>query len=42
MAVQWVNAAICPKEGVFDKSHDHQQGSGRRLVIEALYQLDPR
>ncbi len=28
-----------PHRGVFDKSHNHQASSARRLVIEAIYSL---
>jgi hypothetical protein len=34
-----MDAAPYPEEGVLDKSHNRQHSSGRRLVIEALYQL---
>jgi len=30
---------IQPRREVFDKSHNHQARSARRLVIEAVYQL---
>jgi hypothetical protein len=30
---------LCSARGVFDKSHNHEARSARRLVIEAVYQL---